>query len=446
MKRDKPVRLWALATVGIMTAVAAVSVSRFGTRANPAVTVSALSAALWHAIHTAAARLTTAQLTEAAAAAWLIFVLSLVLLARSRPTGPRTKETEREASNAAAIPEAGRAPRSAATHALAHTSIPPLPVRSAPVGEASSVYDSSFHGMQSVPSNGSAASVSTVLDAPVESGIVDKALPRGLGAWTGGRTLEPTQGHTLALTGVTQTSDRLLPYGLFMVAEDAGVTGRDGTASQRAVKVIAEQMGPVLASNLILGSEQCGTLLKMAVLHASIDLVEQRIRVVSNLDAAVTAALVMDDTAHVATIGACRTYRFGLYDGLVPIAADQLATLQLTQERPRDQEALYEQPLRDAVYSDKGASPPACEVSTCDTHLEPADLLLLTSPRLLLALPQPEVEAILRQAPDSRAAARLLAHEAGRRTEGQDFGVVVVQLLEGWMPSFGIAAAHAGLL
>jgi serine/threonine protein phosphatase PrpC len=445
MKRDKPVRLWALATIGITAAAAVASVSRFGKQANPAVTVSALSATLWHAIRTEAAHLTTAQLTEAAAVAWLVFVLSLVLLARSRPNGSRTKETKRDASNGAAIPEASQALRPTVTHATAHTSIPPLPVRSAPVGEAPSVYDSS-RGTQSVGPVASAAPVSTVPTAPVELGIADETLPRGVGSWTGGRTLQATQGHTLALTGVTQTSDRLLPYGLFVVAEDTDVTHSDGTASQRAVKVIAEEMASVLAGNLILGSEQFAALLKMAVLHASIDLAQQRARVVSTRDAAVTAALVMDDTAHIAAIGACRTYRFRLYEGLVPIASDQVATWQLAREMTHDQGALHAHPLRDAVCSGKGSSPPACEINACETHLEPADLLLLTSPRLLLALPQPHVEAILREAPDSRAAARLLAHEAGRRAEGQDFGVVVVQPLEGWMPGFGIAAAHAGLL
>ena len=78
--------------------------------------------------------------------AWLIFVLSLVVLARSRRNELRTKDDEkvRDTANAAVpVPEAGRAPRPLVTHAAPHTSMPQLPVRSVPDGEASGVHEAS---------------------------------------------------------------------------------------------------------------------------------------------------------------------------------------------------------------------------------------------------------------------------------------------------------------
>jgi serine/threonine protein phosphatase PrpC len=102
--------------------------------------------------------------------------------------------------------------------------------------------------------------------------------------------------------------------------------------------------------------------------------------------------------------------------------------------------------LRDPVCSSNESSRLPCDVDTCEVYLDQDDLLLLTSPRFWQALTQPEVEAILRGAADARAGAKALARKAASRAEGQDFGIIVVRPLEGWMPSFGIAAAHAGLL
>lgn len=91
MKRHK--RLRALAVAGVvsvsMAVGAAIGLAVPGAAARLAPKARATLAALrlWlHAwLHAVAVYVTTAHLIEAAAIAWLVFVLSLILLVRSRP-------------------------------------------------------------------------------------------------------------------------------------------------------------------------------------------------------------------------------------------------------------------------------------------------------------------------------------------------------------------------
>lgn len=91
MKRHK--RLRALAVAGVVSVSMAVgatiglAVPGAAARLAPKACATLAALRLWlHAwLHAVAVYVTTAHLIEAAAIAWLVFVLSLILLVRSRP-------------------------------------------------------------------------------------------------------------------------------------------------------------------------------------------------------------------------------------------------------------------------------------------------------------------------------------------------------------------------
>lgn len=93
MKRHK--RLRALAVAGVVSvsvsvvvgATIGLAVSRAAARLAPKASATLAALRLWlHVwLHAVAVHVTTAHLIEAAAIAWLVFVLSLILLVRSRP-------------------------------------------------------------------------------------------------------------------------------------------------------------------------------------------------------------------------------------------------------------------------------------------------------------------------------------------------------------------------
>lgn len=90
MKRHK--RLRAVVVAGLVSVVvgAAIGPAASRTPAGMASKASATLAALRVWLHAAATHVTTTQLIEAAAIAWLVFIASLILLARSRPSQPHT--------------------------------------------------------------------------------------------------------------------------------------------------------------------------------------------------------------------------------------------------------------------------------------------------------------------------------------------------------------------
>jgi serine/threonine protein phosphatase PrpC len=236
------------------------------------------------------------------------------------------------------------------------------------------------------------------------------------------------------------------------MAEDMGVPRSANGASQRAVNTTIEHLTPVLTGTLALGRAQRADLLQLAVLHAMIGLREERIRTDQELDVALTAALVIDNTAQIASIGLCRTYLFRPGSGLTQLTTNRLAAPKLADDTgdkaggSLDQEKLLAHGLPESGGPDRSSSWLPSEVSASEVDTQAEDLLLLTSPKLWQSAHQAQVESILHDAPNARNAARSLAREVACQPEGQDCSVVVVRPREGWMPGFGIAVARPGTL
>jgi serine/threonine protein phosphatase PrpC len=438
MKRHK--LLWAVATAGILTVVAGaiIILALFGPSNPIAAKTSAALAAVRQWLHGASTHVTTTQLVEAAALAWLVFLLALILLARSKPS--KQQAPHAEVSSAITVPNVTQRHQAQVAEAMPREIAPPLPIHPTPRNAPADHQESARRARRVRSTSGLAeatAASNLAPEQPVELGeqITHTALK------SAGCAVDQSRGHVVALTGVSLAHERALRYGLFIVAEDTGIAGTSGTASRRVIAGIAEEMIPSLACAPTLGSEQCAALLKLAVIRAMIDLHQQSIRTGTHLGAVVAGVLVVGNVAHVVNIGDCRTYVFRPGGGLLPITPDHLAVSYMMENELLEAETFDAHALRDQIYPHREYNQAVGDVDTLDVTAYPGDLLLLGSPGLSEALPEPQIEAILRAAPDSRSAADLLACGQTSHTGEHDFNVIVVRPLGDGMAEFDIAAS-----
>ena len=445
MKHNK--RLWAVATVGILTIVAGTIIRSltFGMPAHVASKASTALVAIGQRLHGALAHVTTPQLLEAGALAWLVFVLSLILLARSKPNKPPAPRSDAsDLSDATTRPDMTRRHKAQVTENVRREVIPPLVIRPAqrngPVDRVDHQESTSDGGHGHTISGLAAAQVAP---SSVAEQRVEPCTQATSTDWTSdGRAEGRSRSHVLALTGVSLADERLQQYGLFIVAEDAGLARTRGGASQRVVEVITEQMAPSLASDGALGSEQFAALLKLSVARASIELRQQSIRSATNLGAVVAGVMVIDDVAHFVNVGDCHTHMFRPGSGLLHVTADHRAMSCRVEKGLPEPESLHMQSQRDGSHPIAGQNQADGDVDAVEINVYPGDLLLLCSSGLWQALRKPQIEAILRVATDARSAADLLAREGTRYAGEQGFSAVVVRPLGNGMAEFGIAASR----
>ncbi len=252
----------------------------------------------------------------------------------------------------------------------------------------------------------------------------------------------PAGGHVVALTGVSPAGDRLLPYGLFLLAQDTGASTADGAASRRALRLIAEQLVPPLVYSRALATEPLTTLLELAIIKAGIDLRQQGIEKAAKLEVHVTGVMIVDTHAYVVNAGDCRTFLFRPGGGVTPTApAPAVVAYQSGGERldlDRDLDAVATHPRKGRLYPCIGGSEGATEVKGVHIRIETHDLLVLCSSGLWHALRPEQIEAILRAAPSLNGAAYMLA-----RAGGSESIAMIVRTASEQMPEFGLARQHA---
>ena len=446
MKRHIGLRAVVTAGIVLLVAVAIFRPSTSGTSARLAAAVQGL----WHWLRNTVTHLTTEQLVEAAALAWLVFVLSLVLLARYRPAERKKQEPQFAGSSAEAAPDAAAVPditqpiQMPDTRTVPEEFVPPLPMRH--VVDHNAV--ESLGQEEALPeaprprSPGGTAAVLAMPDSPAASESELQEQPAHPERASIGLAARQTRRHLLALSGVSLAQERSLPYGLFIVAEERGRAPSDGNTSRRVVEVVAEQIAPALARDPTLDDARVAVLLKLAVLRADIDARQRDGRGEADVHGMITAILVVGDVVHIVNQGECRgicVYR--PREGLMRIAADQAATSRLTESGPRQAKVLSAHAAHEKITFDVGDGSEASDLITFEVQLQPDDLLLLGSPALWHGLRRTQIEGMLGGATDSRSAAEMLAHSARSEEVDQDISVIVVHPLGDWMPAFGIAAA-----
>src|SRR5262249_2261403 len=233
--------------------------------------------------------------------AWIVFVLALVLLARSSRNESLAEappaheapgnEPQLGPANTAAVTELAAPYRAQLTESMPESRLSPLLEDLVPRLEPKEHLETHGAAPRGSFTSGGAVAPSAP-DLLYKHRSVPVEQPTGAQGTSSSGTPRQNLGHVLALTGISLTNERLIPYGLFIIAEAVG-SPRSGKASRRAVELIAEQIAPLLANDQALESEQLATLLQLAITRASLDLRKQCIRTATDLTVAVTGVMVL---------------------------------------------------------------------------------------------------------------------------------------------------------
>jgi serine/threonine protein phosphatase PrpC len=402
------------------------------------------------------AGVTPTQLLLGAGAAWFVFVLALVLLARSGR--PRQAVEDVQGPPSQRLPPAP-AETSAPSHAFETqphkaSSSAPLPPLTALRGydaprsadsQLSSDLDASFvhtdersvDALRMMPLAAPAAGLNGRQE-PKYAEWPPPTATHGLGAVSAPHpempaAKYPTRDHVVALTGVAPAGSQLLPYGIFFIAEDAAAPHADGASSKRVLQLMVEQIVASLVDSRTLDGEQLAAFLDLAVIRASIDLRQQSIVGASTLEAHMAGVMIVDTRAYVVNVGECRAFVFR-HGRVTPITPNHSVVLRVSQSDPLGPDAAYANHVNQRVGGVQGA----IEVNALQVWMQAQDLLLLCSPGVARALRPEQIEAILRAAPSLTAPAHLLARAGDAETTA-----VIVRAVHSQMPQFGVASHPA---
>jgi len=268
------------------------------------------------------------------------------------------------------------------------------------------------------------------LPAQVRPRVVQQ-LEVGVG-WHVGRERRdtPNEDGLVVVQGTCTYYGRLVPFGLFVVAD--GMGGHE--CGQEASRIAVQCMMHTVLQNIIMGHELTEEFLTDMMVggvqwanRAICQYGEER---GNDLGTTLTAALVLDMKAYVVNVGDSRTYLYREGRGLSQITRDHSLVATLVAFGEITPEQIYTHPERNKVYrclgnNDEGEN---IEVDWFVVDLSPYDRLLLCSDGLWEMVRDPEIGRILRGNASPARASDLLIQAALHGGGADNISVIVVRV------------------
>lgn len=231
------------------------------------------------------------------------------------------------------------------------------------------------------------------------------------------------------------------PVALFIVADGMGGTAGGELASEWAVKTLRNELQDLFTpANLMQTRKLSATELAAAggaptskvvdfTLQERVERAVQRANEVvvayarnrpdkaGDTGTTLTMAVVKESIAYIANVGDSRTYLWS-QGQLRPITEDHSLVASLVKVGQIQPDEIYAHPQRNLIYRSLG-SKPVVEVDQFVQPLQPGDQLLLCSDGLWEMVRDPDIAAILRDAPSPAAACDRLI-EAANACGGED--------------------------
>ena len=231
------------------------------------------------------------------------------------------------------------------------------------------------------------------------------------------------------------------PLGLFIVADGMGGTAGGELASEWAVKTVRNELQNLFSPANLMQTRKLsaaelaatgGAPTSKVIDFTLQDRVQQAVQRANEVVVAyarnrpdkagdtgttLTMAVVKESIAYIANVGDSRTYLWS-QGQLRPITEDHSLVASLVRIGQIQPDEVYAHPQRNLIYRSLG-SKPVVEVDQFMQPLQPGDQLLLCSDGLWEMVRDPDIAAILRDAPSPAAACdRLIA--AANACGGED--------------------------
>lgn len=265
--------------------------------------------------------------------------------------------------------------------------------------------------------------------------VVQNAFPNGVHLLAAGdsdagdvRRSEPNEDSTLVLQLQRVHESVSSPVGVFVVADGLGGHDNGQVASRMTVNIIAERMVRELLG-APLGAEKAGetvkpldedalvALLQGAVEDANTVLCQMNQRDKTDMGSTLTGFMVVGDHASVMNVGDSRTYM--MRGGQIyQLTTDHSLVGQLVAGGLIQPDDVYTHPQRSQIFRSLGDKLNV-QVDIFKQQIQPGDILLSCSDGLWEMVRNPQIESILKEAPNPQVACTQLI-EAANANGGED--------------------------
>jgi len=198
--------------------------------------------------------------------------------------------------------------------------------------------------------------------------------------WNSGitRQQQPNEDSLIVLQGTCTYNDRLVPFGLFVVADGMGGHDFGQEASRMAMHCMMQTVLRDIVASDSLNDTIIIDLLVSGVEEANTAICNRCREWGRDMGTTITAALVVGTKAYVVNVGDSRTYLYDDMNGLTQITLDHSLVANLVMAGVITPEEVYTHPERNKVYRSLG-NRDGVEVDWFTRDLRKGDRLLLCS-------------------------------------------------------------------
>ncbi len=297
-----------------------------------------------------------------------------------------------------------------------------------PISRLSLVPARAIHDIPTRPASGSAASQPLTPPTPLHRPRLIQPLEVGVG-WNTGITRQrnPNEDSLVVLQGTCTYHGRLVPFGLFVVADGMG-----GHAyGQEASRIAIQSMMQMVLQNIVTSNEQNDDYL-IEMLVGGVEWANQSIyqrgtEWGQEMGTTVTAALIVGSKAYVVNVGDSRTYLYRPSTGLTQITHDHSLVATLVARGEITPDEVYTHPERNKVYRSLG-NKETVEVDWFMVDLSESDSLLLCSDGLWEMVRDPEIERIIATMRDPLRVSDVLVNAALQGGGRDNVSVIVARM------------------